>query len=164
MSVLCCTTKYGFIVCVISFVFYSTCYKVYIFLSCINTHRRTVVPFDITHVLSSSDRQTPRLYQVSADCCGGYRNSDVIHLLQTYLKIHYCNQSVLAIVPDLNIVVWSITIFISFRKVPWYITFLLPVIYLYNSTVTKVLQCCFVTRLVSLWSSLSKVIALYCYY
>ena len=59
--------------------------------------------YDITHVLSSSDLQTPRLYQGSADLCEGDRNYDIIRLFQTSQTIHYCNQSVLAIVPDLNI-------------------------------------------------------------
>ena len=98
--------KYGFIVCAISFDLYSTHNKDYIYLPCINTQWQTTAPFNITHVLSSSDCQTPRLYQGSANHCGEYRNSDVINLLQPYLTIHYCNQSVLAIFPDLNIFVW----------------------------------------------------------
>ena len=36
---------------------------------------------------------------------------DVISLLHPYLTVHYSNQSVSAIVPDLNIFVWSIKIF-----------------------------------------------------
>ena len=86
--------------------------------------------FNINHFYSSSDYQTPILCQVSANYCGGYRISDVIYLLQRYLTIHYCNQSVLAIVPDLNIVVWSITFIISFQEVPWYITYLLSDIFI----------------------------------
>ena len=89
----------------ISFDFYSTHYRFYIRLPCIITQQQTTAPFDITHALSSSDRQNPRLYQESADCCKVDRNLDVIRLLQPYLTIHYCNQSVLAIVPDLNILV-----------------------------------------------------------
>ena len=103
--------KYGFKVCVISFDFYSTHYKVYIHLPCINSHRRTTAPFVITHVISSSNLQTPILYQGSDDCYEGYRNSGIIFLLQPSQKINYCNQSVLAIVPDLNILIWSIVIF-----------------------------------------------------
>ena len=103
--------KHGSIVCVISFFFYSIHYKVYIYLPCINTHRRTIAPFNITHILASSDCQTPRLYQGSDDCYGGNHNSDVICLIQPSLTIHYCNQSVLAIVPYLNIFVWSMKIF-----------------------------------------------------
>ena len=80
-------------------------HKVFIYLPYINTHRKTTAPFDITHFISSSDRKTPRLYQGSADCCEGYRNCDMIRLLQPSQKILYCNQSVLAIVPDLNIFV-----------------------------------------------------------
>ena len=102
--------KYSFKVCVLSFGFYSTNYKVYIHLTCINTQQRTTSPFDITYVISSSDRQTLRLYQGSADCCEGYRNPDIIRLLQPSQTINYCNQSVLGIVPYLNIFVFSITI------------------------------------------------------
>ena len=118
LSVLCCTTKIRFFVCVVSFGFYSTCYKVYIYLPCINTHWRTTASFDLTHVLSSSNFLTTRLYQVSSNHCGGNCNSDVIHLLQPYLTIHYCHQSVLSIVPDLNIVDWSITFLSHFKKCP----------------------------------------------
>ena len=103
--------KYGFIVCVISFDFYSTHYKDYMYLSCINTQWQTTAPFNINHVLSYRDPRTPRLYQGSASHCEGDCNLDVICLLQPYLTIHYCNQSVLAIVPYLNIFIWSITIF-----------------------------------------------------
>ena len=86
-------------------------YKVFICLPCIITQQQTTAPFYITNVLSYSDRQTPRMYQGSADFCEGDRNSGVIRLLQPSLTIYYCNQSVLAIVPDLNIFVWSIKIF-----------------------------------------------------
>ena len=126
----------------VSFDFYSTCYKVYIYLTYIKT----------------------QLHQGSDNCCEGDHNSDAIRPLQPYLKIHYFNQSVLAIVPDLNIFVWSITILISFREAPWYSTFLLSASYFYNSTVTKVLQFWFVNRLMSLWSPLSQVSVLYFYY
>ena len=78
-------------------------YKVFIYLPCINTQQQTTATFYITHVISSSDHQTPRLYQGSANPCEGYRNSNIISLLQPSQTIHYCNQSVLAIVPDLNI-------------------------------------------------------------
>ena len=105
-----------FKVCVISFDFYSTHYKVYIHLPCINTQRRTTSPFDITHVISSSDCQTPRLYQGLDDRCEGDRNSDIICLLLPYLTIQYCNHSVLAIFPDLNILVRIITIFYLIKR------------------------------------------------
>ena len=78
-------------------------YKVFIYLTCINTHLQTTAPFDTTHVILSIDRKNPRLYQGSANCCEGDRNSDIICLLQKSQEIHYCNQSVLAIVPDLNV-------------------------------------------------------------
>ena len=103
--------KYGFKVCVISFGFYSNRYKVYIYITCINIQQQTTAPFDITHVISYSNHQTPRLYQGSADHCEGDHNYNIICLLQLSKTIHYCTQSVLAIVPDLNIFVWSITIF-----------------------------------------------------
>ena len=105
------TTKYGFKVCVILFVFYSTHYKPYIHLHCINKQRLTTEPFGITHITLSSDCQTPKLYQGSANCCMVDWNPNIIHLLQPYKTIHYCNQLVLAIVPDPNIFIWSITNF-----------------------------------------------------
>ena len=95
--------KYGFKVCVILFGFYSTHYKLYIHLLCIKKQGKTTAPFDITHVISSSNRQTPRLYQGLDNCCEGDRNSNINCLLQPSQKIQYCNQSVLAIFPDLNI-------------------------------------------------------------
>ena len=116
------------------FDFYSTHYKVYIYLTCISTHRLTTAPFNSTHILSSSARQTPILYQESDDCCEGDRNSYVICLLQPSLKIHYCNQSVLAIVPDLNIFVFSITIFDLILRSTLVRLCLLRESYLYNST------------------------------
>ena len=103
--------KYSFKACVISFGFYSTHYKVYIHILCIRTKRQTTEPFNITHVISYIDNQTPILYQGSADSCEGYRNSDIIRLLQPSQTIHYCNQSVLLIVQDLNVFVFSIMIF-----------------------------------------------------
>ena len=53
----------------------------------------------------------PRLYQGSANHCEGDYNSNIIFLLQVSHTIHYCNQSVLAIVPDMNKFVFIITIF-----------------------------------------------------
>ena len=103
--------KYSFKVCVISFDFYSTHYKVYIHLPYIITQRRTTAPLNNTHVISSSACPTPKLYQGSADCCEGYRNLDIISLLYPSQIIHYCNQSVLAIGPDMNVLVWSIKMF-----------------------------------------------------
>ena len=126
--------KYGFKVCVILFGFYSTHYKVYIHLPWINTQRRTTPPFDITPVISYSDRQTSRLYQGSSDCCRGDRNFDIICLIQTSQTIHYCNQLVLAIVPDLNILVFSITIFDLISISALVRLCLLRESYLYNST------------------------------
>ena len=102
--------KYGFKVCVILFGSYSTHYKVYIHLPCINPHRRTTAPFYVTHIISYINHQTPILYHGSAGCCEGDRNFNIICLLQQSQTIHYINQSLLAIVPDLNIFVWSITI------------------------------------------------------
>ena len=138
----------------ILFDFYSTHYKVYFHLPCINTQRQTTETFDITNVISYIYHQMPRLYQGSANCCEGDRNSDINCLLQPYQTIHYCNQSVLAIVPDLNIFVWSITILISFQEAPWYSYFLLCAGYLYYLMGAKVLHIWFVTRLVYLWPPL----------
>ena len=76
----------------------------------INTQWQTKAQFNTTYVLSFSKFQKQRLYQQSAYPCEGDRNLDVICLLQEYMTIHYCNQSVLAFVPDLNIFVLSITI------------------------------------------------------
>ena len=102
--------KYGFKVCVILFSFYSIHFKVCIHLPCINTQRQSRAPFDYTPVISSSNHQKTGLYQGSANCCEGYRNSGLMCLLQKSQSIHYCNQSVLAIVPDLNIFVFSVMI------------------------------------------------------
>ena len=116
--------KYGFKVCVISFCFYSSHYKVYIHLPCMNTQRRTTAPFDITHVISSGKSQTLRLYQGWANRCEVDCNSYIFCLLQSSQTIHNCNQSVLAIFPYLNILVWSIIIFWShFEKCPGTVLF-----------------------------------------
>ena len=85
-------------------------YKVFIYLPCINTQRQKTEPFDITPVISYSDRRTAGMYQGLADRFEVDRNSDIISLLRPSQAIHYCNQSVLSIVPDLNIFVFSITI------------------------------------------------------
>ena len=103
--------KYGFKVCVIWFDFYSTHYKVFIHIPCIITQQQTTTPFNITHVISSCNLRTPILYQGLANHCKGDRNSDIICLLHPYQTIHYCNQSVLGTVPEMNILAWSITIF-----------------------------------------------------
>ena len=102
--------KYAFRVCVILVSLYSINFEVYIYLPYINTHQQETAPFDNTPVISSSNHQKTGLYQGSADHCEGDRNSDLIRLLQQYQAINYCNQSVLAIVPDLNIFVFSIMI------------------------------------------------------
>ena len=84
--------KYGFKVCVISFGFYSTDYKVYIHLPWIIAQLSQKAPLDSTHVISSSDLQTPRLYQGSADLCEVDCNLDIICLFQPSQIIYYCNQ------------------------------------------------------------------------
>ena len=126
--------NYSFKVCVIFFCFNSTRFKVYIHLPVINTQRQTTASFNITPLISSSEWQTTGLYQGSADCCDGDHISNIICLLQPSQAIHYCNQSGLAIVPDLKIFVFSIVIFylIFKRALVWFS--LLRVIYLYNST------------------------------
>ena len=103
--------KYSLRVCMISLGFYSTHYKDYIHIPCINTQIWRTEPFDITHIIKSSDYQTTTLYQGSANFCEGHWNSNTSCLLQPSQTIHYCNQSVLLIVPDLNLFIWSITIF-----------------------------------------------------
>ena len=92
-------------------VFNSTRFKFYIHLPSINTQRQTTAPFDNTPIISSSNHQTTWLYQRLANCCEEDRNSDIIRLLQPYQAISYCNKSVLVIVTDLNIFVFSIKIF-----------------------------------------------------
>ena len=82
---------------------------VYIYLPSMNTQQRETETFDDTPVISSRDHQKTGIYQGSDDRCKGDCNSDLIRLLQKSQLIHYCNQSVLAIVPDLNILVFIIT-------------------------------------------------------
>ena len=118
----------------IYFDFYSAHYKVYIHIPCINTQRQTTASFDITNVISSSNRQTPRLYQGSANCCEGDCNSDIIRMIQKSQRIHYCNQSVLAIVLELNIFVFGITIFDLIYRSSLVRFSLLCESYLYNLT------------------------------
>ena len=117
----------------ILFGFYSTQYKVYIHLPWMNTQRRTTAPFDMTHVISSSDWQTTGLYQGSTNCCEGYCKSNIICLLQPSQEIHYSNQSGLAIVSVLNIFVFSITNFDLILRRTLVRFSLLCAIYLYNS-------------------------------
>ena len=92
------------------FVFIQFILKVYIYLPCIKTQKQAASSFGDTPIISSSDHQKTGLYQGSANSCEGDRNSELICLLQKSQAIHYCNQSVLSIVPDLKILVFSITI------------------------------------------------------
>ena len=126
--------KYGFKVCMISFGLYSTNFKVYIHLPCISTQQQTTAPFDENPFILSGDRQKTGLYQGSADCCEGDHNSDIFCLLQQYQTIHYYNQSVLAIVPNLNIFVFSISIIDIISRSAMIGFSLLCARYLYNST------------------------------
>ena len=126
--------KYGFKVYMISFGFYSTNFKVYIHLPCISTQQQTTAPFDDTPVILSSDHQKTGLYQGSADCCEGYHNLDIIRLLQQSQTIHYCNQSVLAIVPDLTRLVFSISIIDLISRSTMIGSSLLCARYFYNLT------------------------------
>ena len=91
-------------------VFIQLILKICFCLTCINTQKWAIEPFDDTPVISSNNHKKTGLYQGSADRCEVDRNSAIIFLLQQYQAIHYCNQSVLAIFPDLNIFVFSITI------------------------------------------------------
>ena len=81
-----------------------------IYLPCINTQRRTTATFDKNPSISSSDHKNTELYLRSPDRFEGDSNNDLICLILKYQSIHYCNQSVLAIVADLNILVFSIII------------------------------------------------------
>ena len=108
--------------------------KVYIYLPCINTQRQPTAPFNDTPIISSSYNQKTGLYQGSADCCEGDIKSYLIHLLQKSQVIHYCNQSVLDIVPDLNIVIFSIKIVDLISRSTLIRFSLLHASYLYNST------------------------------
>ena len=126
--------KYSFKVCVISFGFYSTRFKVCIYLPCINTQQQTTAPFDETPIISSSDCRKIGLYQGSANFCEGDSNSDIIRLIQQYQAIHYCNQSSLSIVPDLRIFVFSIKIVDLILRSDLVQFSLLCASYLYNLT------------------------------
>ena len=86
------------------------------------------------YVIKPSDYQKTELYQGSADHCAGDRNYDLICLLQQSQAIHYCNQSVLSIVPDLNIFVFSIKIFDLIPRSALVQFILLRASYLYNLT------------------------------
>ena len=103
--------KYVLRVCVRLFGFNSTHFKFYIHLPCINTQRHTTSPFNIISDISSSKCQTTGLYQGSAKRCDGYHNSNIICQLQPSQAIHYSNQSVFEIFPDLNVFIFSITQF-----------------------------------------------------
>ena len=109
-------------------------YKVYIYLTSINTQQQATSLFNNTPVISSRDHQTTGLYQSSADSCEGDRKSYIICLLQQSQTIHYCNQSVLSIVSDLNIFVLSITIFYLISRSALVRFSYLRASYLYNST------------------------------
>ena len=113
--------------------FYSTHFKFYIHLPSTNTQKRTTAPFDNTPVISYSDRLTTGLYQGSENCGEGDHNTNIIFLIQPSQAIHYCNQSVLVIVPDLNILVFSITIFDLILRSALVRFSLLRAIYLYSS-------------------------------
>ena len=126
--------KYGFLGFCNVVWFYSTHFKVCIHLPCINTQRRTTSPFDITPVISSSNHRTTGLYQGSADRSEVDRNSGIIRLLQPFQTIRYCNQSVLAIVPELSIFVFSNRIVDHILRSALVRFSLLCESYLYNST------------------------------
>ena len=108
--------------------------KDYIHLPCMSKQKRTTAPFDIAPVISYSDHRTPNNYQGSADRCEGNCNSNIICPLQLSQTIHYCNPSVLAIVPDLNIFIFSITIFNLISRSALVRFCLLRASYLYNLT------------------------------
>ena len=130
-------------------------------MPCINTQRRTTAPSNDTSIISSRDHQKTGLYQGSADRCEGDRKYDLIYFLQQSQAIHYFNQSVLAIVPDLNIFLFGITIvdFILRSALVWFS--LLRAIYLYKSTGLRFYIFCSETASRLCESPLSRVSALY---
>ena len=91
--------------------FYSSHYKVYINLPCINTQQQTIAKLNNNPIVSFRNHRTIGLYQGSIYRCERYRNSCRICLLQPSHKIHYCNHSVLEIFLGLNKTVFSITEF-----------------------------------------------------
>ena len=126
--------KYSFRVCVILFGCYSTHFKVYIHLSCINTQQWTTSPLNNTPLLPFSNRWTKRLYQGSPDLFEGDHNSNIICLLQPSQEIQYCNQLVLTIVPGLNIFDFSILVFDLISRKPLVRLCILHASYLYTWT------------------------------
>ena len=98
--------------------------NIYIYLPWINTHRQTTSSFDDTPVISSRDQNS----------CEGDRVSDIIFLLRQSQAIQNCNQSVLVIVPYLNIFVFIITIVDLILGSALVQLILLRARYLYNST------------------------------
>ena len=126
--------KYGFKVCVILFGFYSAHFKVYTHLTCINTqNKKQHHSTSLTSYHLETAKKTV-LYQGSSDNCEGDRNPDIIRLLHKSQEIHYCNQSVLSIVPDLNIFVFSITTVDLIPRSTLIWSSLLRASYFYNST------------------------------
>ena len=91
----------------ISFSFYLVHFEgFYIF----TPHQHTAMKkssFNNTSVISSSDHQKTGLHLGSANRCERDFNLNIISLLQQSYTIHYFNQSVLAIVPELIIFVFS---------------------------------------------------------
>ena len=104
------------------------------------------------------------MYKGLTDFCVGYCNSDIICVLRPSQIIHYCNQSLLVIVPELNIFVFSITISDLISRSALVRFSLLRASYLYHSIGAKVLHIWFVTSILSLLSPLSQLSALYYYY
>ena len=123
-------------------VFIQLILKVYIYLPWINTQQRATAPFYRTSIISSRDHQKIGLYQGSSYHCEGDHNSDLICLLQKYLAIHYSNQSVLAIVLDLNIFVLCTRVVNLVTRSALIQLSLLCALYLYNLTGIKVYIFC----------------------
>ena len=106
----------------------------YIHLPCINTQWQTIQPLNNNPVISSSDLRMTIIYQGSEKSCEEDHNSDIIRLLQQSRATHYCDQSVLAIVSDLNIFIFSITILDLILRSALVQFSLLRASYLYNLT------------------------------
>ena len=122
---------------------YSSNFKFYIHLPCINTQQQTKEPFDDTPVILYIDRQKKGLYNGSDNCCEGDHNLDIICLLQQSQTIHYYNQSVLAIVPDLTRLLFSITNFDLISRSTMIGFSLICAIYLYKLTGLRFCIYCF---------------------
>ena len=152
--------KYGFKFFVTSFDLYWTHYKVYIHLPCINTQKKITISHHSRPIIKWP--QNTKTVSGIANHFKGERNSNMIYLLWPSQAIHYCNQSVLSIVPDLNIFVFSITIVDLISRSALVRFSLLRASYFYNLMGLR-FSFFLVTSILSLWQPLSRVGLLYWY-